>query len=534
MTYASAFRFPTRERSRRRRRWLALASACALACGGCSAAATTTTAANQQGPAVFKIGATFLPTFIDPAKGIDAVFTFAEALTRVNSRGQPVPVLLAKLPQQQSSTRWLLTLRPGITFQDGGQLDAKSLVASMQREMRLSAAARADLPGAVFSVAGPLTVTVKTHGLVRLLPYDLADPAFDVYDVSAITGASNGDCAWAGRKAFTAAYEIATCTANSMTLVPYRGYWQGKPSLKEIQITLVSDPLAKVDGIESGQLDMADSANESAIRDAIQGRSNIELNLSPVPLNLTRLYLNVTKPPMDDGVVRKAISQSLNYAQLGTVFTNQVGEPGKGILPPGYPGAVANQKYDPADAAQLLSADGWRIQNGVRVKGGTSLSLTMLIYNERPALKQLAVAMQSELAAVGIKLSIQTQPFSYSMYNTTPWNLALYNDYSVGPDGVPDSYMSTYLGSKGSENFGHIHDPALDSMLAAIVAAPNQATRDRLLAQIQNYVVVSKAYQSVVLYTKDGALVTSQWKCYVPDADSYQFAEWNWNIKSCS
>lgn len=411
----------------------------------------------------------------------------------MNARGQAVPVLLAKLPQQQSPTRWLLTLRPGITFQDGRPLDAKSLVAAMTREMRLSAAAQADLPGAVFSVAGPLAVTVQTHGLVRLLPYALADPAFDVYDVPAITGVSNGDCAWADRKAFTAAYEIATCTANSMTLIPYPGYWQGKPSLTEIQITVVSDPLAKVDGIESRQLDMADSANESAVRNAIQGRSNVRLNLSPTPLNLTRLYLNVARPLVNDVMVRRAVSQSLNYAELGTVFTNGVGDPATGILPPGYPGAAANQKYDPAAAARLLSADGWQMQNGVRVKDGKSLSLTMLIYNERPALKQLAVAMQSELAAVGVKLSIQAQPFSYSMYNTTPWDLALYNDYSAGPDGVPDPYMSTYLGSKGSENFGHVHDPALDRMLAALVAAPSQAVRDQLLAQTQNYAVVSKA-----------------------------------------
>jgi peptide/nickel transport system substrate-binding protein len=514
--------------------WLPLLTASALFCGACTGtSANANTQQSSSGPATFRIGATFLPTFIDPAKGIDAIFSFAEALTRVNAHGQAVPVLLARLPQQQSNTKWLLTLRPGITFQDGRPLNAKSLVAAMTREMRLSAAAQADLPGAVFSVAGPLSVTVHTRGLVRLLPYDLADPAFDVYDVSAISGAANGDCGWAGRKAFTAAYEIASCTANSMTLVPYAKYWQGKPRLQKIQISLVPDPLAKVDGIEAGQLDMADSANEAAVNDAIRGRSNVRLNLSPVPLNLTRLYTNVARSPMNDVMVRRAVLQALDYSALGSAFTSNVGEPGRGILPTGYPGAVANQKYDPAAASKLLTADRWRMANGARTKNGKQLALTLLIYTERPALKQLAVAMQSELAAVGIKLSIQAQPFSYSMYNTTPWDLALYNDYSVGPDGVPDSYLSTYLGSKGSENFGHLHDPVLDHMLAQLVTAPDQGTRNRLVAQIQNYVVVTKAYQSVVLYTKDGSLVTSQWACYVPDADSYQFAEWNWNISRC-
>jgi len=519
-------------RLRRQKLCLSLIAAAALFCAACDG-----TSANAQqsssGPATFNIGATFLPTFIDPAKGIDAIFSFAQALTRVNAQGQVVPVLLVKLPQQQATSKWLLTLRPRITFQDGRALNAKTLVAAMTREMRLSPAAQADLPGAFFTVAGPLSVTVHTRGLVRLLPYDLADPAFDVYDVSAIAGAPNGDCGWAGRKAFTAAYEIATCTANSMTLVPYAKYWQGGPKLKKIQITLVSDPLAKVDGIEAGQLDMADSANEAAIKDAIRGRSNVQLKLSPVPLSLTRVYLNVTRPPMNDVMVRRAVLQALDYQALGTAFTSNVGQPGRGILPTGYPGAVANQKYDPAAASKLLTADGWRMANGTRTKGGKQLALTLLIYNERPALKQLAVAMQSELSAVGIKVSIQAQPFSYSMYNTTPWDLTLYNDYSVGPDGVPDSYLSTYLGSTGSENFGHIHDPALDRMLAQLVAAPDQATRNRLLTQIQNYVVLTKAYQSVVLYQKDGALVTSSWGCYVPDPDAYQYAEWNWNISRC-
>lgn len=517
-----------------KRLWLPALIASALLCGACGGTGANANAQqSSSGPSTFRIGATFLPTFIDPAKGIDAIFSFAEALTRVNANGQAVPVLLARVPQQQSTSKWLLTLRPGITFQDGRPLNAQALVAAMTREIHLSSAAQADLPGAVFSVAGPLTVTVHTRGLVRLLPYDLADPAFDVYDVKAISGVANGDCGWAGRKAFTAAYEIASCTSSSMTLVPYSKYWQGKPRLKKIQISVVSDPLAKVNGIEAGQLDMADSANESAVKDAIRGRSGIQLNLSPVPLNLTRLYTNVARAPMNDVMVRRAVLQALNYSALGTAFTSNVGQPGQGILPTGYPGAVANQKYDPAAAGKLLTADGWRMANGTRTKNGKPLALTLLIYNERPALKQLAVAMQSELAAVGIKLTIQAQPFSYSMYNTTPWDLTLYNDYSVGPDGVPDSYMSTYLGSKGSENFGHIHDPVLDHMLAQLVSAPDQATRNHLLAQIQNYVVVSKAYQSVVLYTKDGALVTSQWACYVPDADSYQFASWTWNISRC-
>jgi peptide/nickel transport system substrate-binding protein len=497
--------------------------AVAGAAAGCSASGASSTSSDQ-----LRIAATFLPTFIDPAKGIDAVFSFVESPTRVDAQGKVRPVLLAKAPTRRGNTEWDLQFRPGVKFQDGHPMDAKAVVAALTRTMGMSSAAKEAIPGAKFTATGPLSVSVTTPKPAPLLPYVLADPTFGIYDASAVKTASDGTCAWAGRGAFTAPYAITACNANQMTLQRFPGYWQGRPALQQIVLTHVPDSLARAAAVESGQADFADSANTPDIVQATQSQHDAQLKLSQVPLTLTRLYFNLTQPVAGDTTVRRAVLAALDYQTLAKSFSGGTGITAQGILPTGYPGAAHNQVYNPAIAAKMLDQADWTMgSDGLRHKDGQTLSLNLLVYNERPEMKPLSLGIQSQLKKVGIGVKIATQPFSYKMYDTQKWDIALYSDYSVGPNAVPDSYLATYLDSHGSENFGHVDDAQLSQMLSKLTTSSG-AQRDRLLAGIQRRVVSQDAYQAVLIYAKDGALVGPAWRSYVPDADSYQYSEWNW------
>lgn len=524
---------------RRRRLYGAAAAAAAgtllAACGTSTSTSTSTSATAGSGSRpTLKIAAVFLPSSLDPAKGIDAVFSFAETLTQTNDQGQAVPLLLASAPTRQRPTTWLLTLRSGVTFQDGHAMTADIVAAAMNREMKLSSEAQSDLPGAVFTASGANQVTVTTPTQQNLLPYALADRAFAVYDEPVVAAAGTASAALANKGVFTAPYAITSFTEKGMTLTSYDKYWQGTPKLAGVQVTYVANAQTRLAAVESGQVDVADGANNPDIVEALKGRSDVKLNLSDEPLLTLKLYFNPTTGPFTDTSVRHAVALALDYSSLATQYTAGTGSPADSLLPASLAQHVTSQRTDTAQAAALLDAAGWKAgADGIRSKDGKQLALNLLIYNERPVFKPLSIGIKTQLAKIGVTVNIIAQPFSYTMYdNAGSWNLALYNDYSISPTGVPDSYMSTYLATGGSGNHWHISDPALDALLASVAHATSEADRKTYLAQIQHY-VFDHGYLADVAFVRDGYVVNKQWSSFAADA-GFQQQEWTWQTAPSS
>jgi peptide/nickel transport system substrate-binding protein len=507
----------------------------AAAAAGASvlAACTSPASMSASGPATLKLAALFLPSSLDPAKGIDAIFAFVETLTHVDDRGNVVPFLLTKAPERTDAKHWILTLRKGVTFQDGHPMTAGVVAAALNREMKLSDEAKTELPGAVFTATGDDRVTVATPVPENLLPGALADPAFAVYDEPVVTAAGTLADALVGKGVFTAPYAITAFSENAMKLTAYANYWQGKPALSGVQITHVPDGQARVAAVESGQVDIADGANAPEVLAAVKGHNDVKVRLSDVPLDILKLYLNPSTGPLKDTAVRQALALGLDYNQLATEFTGGVGEATSGLLPNGYPMSVPVQRTDPARAATLLDAAGWKAgPDGIRAKNGQKLTVNLLIYNERPVFKPLSIGIQSMLKKIGVGVNIITQPFDYKMYDATKWNLALYNDYSLAPSGIPDTYMGTYLGSKGSGNYWHIADDTLDGLLAKLSRATTEPQRKAGIAAVETY-VWDHAYVSAVAFVKDAAVVGKNWSTYTPDV-GYQQQSWTWTTAPAS
>jgi len=522
----------------RRRRLVGVALAVIVGVGAVAACGSSASTATSDGRPVLKVAAVFLPSSLDPAKGIDAVFSFVETLTQVNSQGEAVPFLLASAPEQRDQTHWVLTLRSGVSFQDGHPMTAQVVAAAMNRAVAQSDAAKPELPGAVFTATGG-QVTVTTAKPASLLPYVLADRAFAVYDEPVLVAAGSGSNALANKGVFTAPYAITSFTERGMTLVAYDGYWQGKPALGGVEVSYVPDTQARLAAVESGQVDIADGANTPDIVTALKDRRDVTLKLSEVPLLDVKLYFNPASAPLNDTSVRRALALALDYKSLATQFTGGVGEAATSLLPSSYPLATPTQVTNVAQAKQLLDAAGWTAgSDGTRAKNGQQLALNLLSYNERPVFKPLSIGIQSMLKEIGVTVNIATQPFDYKMYDDpNSWNLALYNDYSISPTGAPDSYLGTYLSSTGSGNHWHISDSTLDGLLSTLAnatapEADETNARKTDATAVQHY-VWDNAYVAAVAFVKDGSAVGKNWANYLPGS-GYQQQEWTWQTAPSS
>jgi peptide/nickel transport system substrate-binding protein len=69
-------------------------------------------------------------------------------------------------------------------------------------------------------------------------------------------------------------------------------------------------------------------------------------------------------------------------------------------------------RYDPAAAARLLDAAGWRLSGAQRVRDGRPLEVRLIIPSQAASSKQAATLLQAMLAGVGVKLDIQPVPIA--------------------------------------------------------------------------------------------------------------------------
>lgn len=143
-----------------------------------------------------------------------------------------------------------------------------------------------------------------------------------------------------------------------------------------------------------------------------------------------------------------------------------------------------------SQAGQLLTAAGWQLQNGRRVKNGEPLTIEFL--NNESAFERILGPYISNLKALGIAAEIRTiDPAQYER-RVKSFDFDVITTHfimSLTPGVELRSYFGTEAArQEGSRNLAGIEDPAVDALVDAVVGAKsrddlNTATRalDRVL-----------------------------------------------------
>lgn len=428
---------------------------------------------------------------------------------------------------------WLVRLRPGVRFQNGRALDAPAVVRCFRRQLEHRPGVAEAVPELVVEAVGDLEVRLRTANPTPLLAHSLADLLlFPVYDAEALEGAPDPGAGVAGLGAFTGPYAVVGLDEERLVLERFEGYWAGTPPLERIEFRFVSEPQARLAAVVNGEADIAETMHSPEIAREVKGRDDVVLRNSEVPVNANRLYFNVADAPLDDVRVRRAVALALDHEAIARDFLEGTQEPAAGLLPKAFPHALDTNRTDVAEAARLLDEAGWRRDgDAIRTRGGQPLVVRHLIYPEQPHFELISVVMQDQLARVGIKLEITSQPYDDTMYaDASRWDTALYSDYSLSSTAAPDTYLQTYLGTGGFQNFGGVSDPALDRLLARLAQASDEATRGDLLTRVQR-LVAERAYLLNVTFGHETSVVSPKWRSYRPSEDSFAIVSVTFNTQ---
>jgi peptide/nickel transport system substrate-binding protein len=507
-------------------RYLAALGATALLVAGVSACSTSQSGSAQSStgtkPRTLTIATSFSIGDLDPIQNgyWGNELGYGELLMRPQLNGTVEPWLLKSLTNT-SPTTWVLTLHPGIRFQDGKPLNAAALVACMQYQLKQNSSAAAALPGARVTATGTDQVNITTTSPVPDMPYILGDENFFIiYDQAAYLAAKGNPAKLIAAKIYTGPYVVTDVNDQIMHEIRNPIYWDGTPKLSEVTVKFITDAQSRILAVEHGEADLALYPPTAAAK-TLTGRSDAFFDTGTPRGPTFQLFLNEHTAPFNDVAVRRAVQAGINYGQLADQVMNGLYKPAIGMYASTAPYALTTQVTNAAKAESLLAQDGWTAgSSGVRHKDGKALAFTIDTYAQQPDTQTLAVAIQAELSQIGFQVSISQVPdIDAAQKNPTGWTSALEGDGTTSFAGDPITPLQEYFSSKGPGNTTGIDNPKLDSLIDQLASTVDATTRDNLLKQTQE-IIAGNAYSIFVGQRLPAVIAGPAWRHYpVPPAN---------------
>ncbi len=211
---------------------------------------------------------------------------------------------------------------------------------------------------------------------------------------------------------------------------PY--YWQqGKPSVDEAVLEVVTEPSARVIKLEAGEVDVALDPPLNQIKE-LDAKDGISVGQT-IPYRADFVQLNTTRKPFDDERVRQALNYAVDKSALVQGVLYGAGKPAASAMPVMVYADpdLAPYPYDLAKAKQLLAdagyADGFEAQLVVDSGAATS--------------RNAAIALQAMLQQVGVKLKVQMLEGGTQWETTKAGNYDMSVSYTTSDTIDPDQII---------------------------------------------------------------------------------------------
>jgi peptide/nickel transport system substrate-binding protein len=371
-------------------------------------------------------------------------------------------------------SNYKFTLQSGVKYQDGTAFNAQSVKDNIQRYLTTSTSRRkSDLKSvSTVEVVDDTHVTFHLSKPDATLLATLVDRAGMMLSMAAVQkGGQNFSLAPAG--AGSGPFEFVDWQRNDhLTLKKNPGYWKaGLPYLDGVTYRAIPDVNAILAALKTGDIDIARTIAGKDVA-GIKSDSTFIYRDTPA-IGFNGFELNTGVPPFNDPAKRQAVALAIDrYAILKNINFN-IGVVGYGPIPPSSWAFDSTEKiYDRADAAKAKT---------------TATSFTFTYKTTSDAVnQQLAALLQSELAAAGITMNIQTEEFATYVQECANHKFEACN---VGWSGRIDPDGNTYAWwhTKGDFNDSLYSNAQVDALLedARVSTDQNKRKQDYLNAQKQ-------------------------------------------------
>lgn len=319
----------------------------------------------------------------------DGLFEFSEG-------GEVKPMLAEASEFSADGTTFNITLKDGITFQDGTPIDAAAVKASLERGLTLEGSTVTERLSIVTGVeaVSDNEVAISVTETARTLPEILAGPEGRIVKVV------DGDIALDPGAAASGPYKLNEFEPGGRAVFErIADYWDADfQGADMIEVTPTADASTRVTVLRAGDGDAGSVGGitvEALVKEIDAGSSDLQLAYFEHPTHVF-LQFDRTKAPFNDVKVRQAIAHGIDLSQAPAAIFGSTAKPADAIVP----SLDTDRPYDfDQDAARdLLEEAGL----------GDGFEFEMACYDGDFC--KLAEAFQAQLAEIDVTVRVNQMP----------------------------------------------------------------------------------------------------------------------------
>ncbi|MFC9894826.1 ABC transporter substrate-binding protein [Nocardia sp. NPDC127579] len=484
---------------------LAVLTAAALLTG-CAPAGSSSTSAKE-----IVVGAVTEPEKLpDPIidgslAGYNYYFAAFDQLARFDEAGKINPLLATAWEHNEDFTRWTFTIREGVKFHNGEPVRAADVAFTYNTIKANPTGDPASYMEMFESAAvGPRNTVVFTlNAAYSAWPTIVTGVSIVPESVYTRLGSAGFAAAPVGSGPFR--FDHYT-RGIEYVLTRNPDYWGTPAQLEKVTFKTVADADARLNGVQSGSLDVALIAPNQVA--AVTDSASVKVR-SMNSNGVTFLGMNSTAGPLANERVRAAIGLAIDRAAIvETVLAgratvdNQLIAANVGGFDPNYPAA----QHDPTKAAQLIAESGY---------AGQPIPFQYATNGRIPLSSEIAQAIQGDLAEVGLNVTLQGT------------DQASLSQIIYGKKAVAGLYLNTYAPSTmdgdapiSSMFGGQQNDYAMLPETKALVAATRTVSGPARVAAYSALFRLNDARALLIgLYTPDTSYAVDPALAWTPRAD---------------
>lgn len=478
---------------------LTLATGLLLSVGmfaGCSDDSSTTTNTETETANHLNFGVYKYSDSVDPITNVNSSwcgvrYGITECLFKFDEAVVAQPALAESIAPSEDYTSWTITLKDGLKFSNGNDVNASAVVASLERLYKETDASQGGTGNSnpegylvyesivADDAAGTVTITCAnpTPNMDGILSY----PYFAIVDVTSedvIIG--------------TGPYAIADDnTGVSMELVANENYREDVP-YETVTIMYIDDNSTKAMALQSGNIDVVENiASADALAQVeADGRFFID---TAAGVRTANTYFNF-KNEGGNEALRQAIQYALDDTTMCEITTGGMYTEGISVLPSslayGYETLVdpfafnVDMAIETLDNAGIVDTDG----DGWRELDGVNIDLDYVAYASRN-LNDYAEAICLQLEAIGIKTTLNLRDYDTAMalYNAGEFDLIASNSITVGV-GDPQDFMGNWY-TGNSASYGYYSNAEYDALYEELMVTFDEERRVEIITELQQILI---------------------------------------------
>ena len=381
----------------------------------------------------------------------------------------PQPELAESFEPNGNATEWTFKIRSGVTFHDGKKLTADDVVYTMKRHQGEDSTSviKAVLASVKeWKKTGPMEVKAILESPNADLPTLLG-----LFQTKIVQNGSTGDGIGTGPFVMES-FQPGVKSVH----VRNKNYWREGAHLDACEITAITDPVARVNALISGDMQLVTQIEPNAFRQ-VESAKNVTLLSTPAALQMGICCLKNTEPGSNDDFVL-----GMKYIQDRERIVKRILK-GKGTLGNDTPVSIAHGKdfchelpqrqYDPDKAKFHYKKSGYS-------------SAELFVAPVMGGIEDACLTAQANCAKIGFDLKLKKVPtdgYWGAVWMKEPLNVVSWN---MRP--TANSQMGIQFGPGAAWNDTFWNNERMGELLALSLAETDPVKRHDLYCEMQTLI----------------------------------------------